>query len=120
MPSRPESLMYSPQRCLPFTGRAQFLVPARCRGHAGSCRPRVSFGTLPAGGRGTLTDEHAPGDRSEAAPLPRGAGKPYAVVIEPYEFRVEMYAKRSNWQVALVTRPDDLIGMPEFGPSCRV
>jgi len=41
-------------------------------------------------------------------------------VIEPYEFRVEMYAKRSNWQVALVTRPDDLIGMPEFGPSCRV
>jgi len=42
----------------------------------------------------------------------------YAVVIEPYEFRVEIYAKRSNWQPAVLTNPDDLIAMPEFGLSC--
>ena len=44
----------------------------------------------------------------------------YAVVIEPYEFRVEIYAKRSNWQPAVLTNSDDLIAMPEFGLSCRL
>jgi Uma2 family endonuclease len=44
----------------------------------------------------------------------------YAVVIEPYEFRVEIYAKRSNWQLAVMAKPDDLIAMPEFGLSCRL
>jgi Uma2 family endonuclease len=44
----------------------------------------------------------------------------YAVVIEPYEFRVEIYAKRGNWQLAVLTRPDDLIEMPEFGLSFQL
>ena len=44
----------------------------------------------------------------------------YAVVIEPFEFRVEIYAKRSNWQLAVLTKPDDLIDMPEFGLRCRL
>jgi Uma2 family endonuclease len=44
----------------------------------------------------------------------------YAIVIEPYEFRVEIYAKRSNWQLAILTQPDDLIEMPEFGLKCRL
>jgi Uma2 family endonuclease len=44
----------------------------------------------------------------------------YAVVIEPREFLVEMHAKRSNWQPALLTMADDPIEMPEFGLRCRV
>jgi Uma2 family endonuclease len=44
----------------------------------------------------------------------------YAVVIEPREFRVEIYAERGNWQPAILTKPDGLIEMPEFGLSCRV
>ena len=44
----------------------------------------------------------------------------YAVVIEPREFRVEIYAKRGNWQPAILTKPDGLIEMPEFELSCRV
>ena len=41
-------------------------------------------------------------------------------MIEPFEFHVEIYAKRSNWQLAALTKPDDLIEMPEFGLSCRL
>jgi Uma2 family endonuclease len=44
----------------------------------------------------------------------------YAVVIEPREFRVEIYAKRGNWQPAILTKPDDSIEMPEFGLRCGV
>jgi Uma2 family endonuclease len=44
----------------------------------------------------------------------------YAVVVEPFEFRVEIYAKRGNWEIVVLTQPDDLIEMPEFGLSCRV
>jgi Uma2 family endonuclease len=44
----------------------------------------------------------------------------YAVVIEPREFRVEIYAKRNAWQPAILTKPDDAIDMPEFGLHCRV
>src|SRR6516162_104351 len=44
----------------------------------------------------------------------------YAVVIEPYEFRVEIYAKRSNWRAVILTKADDSIEMPEFGLRCRV
>lgn len=39
----------------------------------------------------------------------------YAVVIEPREFRVEICAKRRNWQLAPLTKPDGRIDMPEFG-----
>jgi Uma2 family endonuclease len=44
----------------------------------------------------------------------------YAVVIEPREFLVEIYAKRGNWQPAILTKADDPIEMPEFGLRCRV
>jgi Uma2 family endonuclease len=44
----------------------------------------------------------------------------YAVVIEPREFLVEIYARRNNWQPAKLTRPDDSIEMPEFGLRCSV
>ncbi len=44
----------------------------------------------------------------------------YAVVIEPRELLVEIYAKRGNWQPVILTKPDDSIEMPEFGLHCRV
>ena len=44
----------------------------------------------------------------------------YAIVIEPREFRVEIYAKRANWQLTTLTGPDDVIEMPEFGLRCCV
>jgi Uma2 family endonuclease len=44
----------------------------------------------------------------------------YAVVIEPREFLVDIYAKRATWQPAILTKTDDPIEMPEFGLSCRV
>jgi Uma2 family endonuclease len=44
----------------------------------------------------------------------------YAVVIEPREFRVEIYCKRVDWQPAILTNADDPIEMPEFGLRCRV
>ena len=42
----------------------------------------------------------------------------YAVVIEPREFLVEIYAKHSGWQPAILKRADDPIEMPEFGLRC--
>ena len=44
----------------------------------------------------------------------------YAVVIEPREFLVEIYAKSQNWQRARLTDPNDPIAMPELGPRCTV
>ena len=44
----------------------------------------------------------------------------YAVVIEPREFLVEIYARRSNWQPTTLTKPDGSIEMPEFGLLCSV
>jgi len=44
----------------------------------------------------------------------------YAVVIEPRELLVEIYAKRLDWQPVRFTSADDPIVMPEFGLSCRV
>ena len=41
----------------------------------------------------------------------------YAVVIEPREFRVEIYAKSHNWQRLVLARTDDL---PEFDLRCQV
>jgi Uma2 family endonuclease len=38
----------------------------------------------------------------------------YALVIDPYEFRVEMYAKHRRWDRAVLASPDDAIDMPEF------
>ena len=44
----------------------------------------------------------------------------YAVVIEPREFRIEIYAKRADWQPVILQKAEDLIEMPEFGLRCRV
>jgi Uma2 family endonuclease len=44
----------------------------------------------------------------------------YAVVIEPRQFLVEIYAKSRNWQPAILRKADDLIEMPEFGLRCVV
>jgi Uma2 family endonuclease len=44
----------------------------------------------------------------------------YAVVIEPREILVEIYAKRRNWEAEILKKADDPIDMPEFGLSCRV
>ena len=44
----------------------------------------------------------------------------YAVVVEPRQFRVEIHAKRGNWQPLILTKADDSIEMPEFGLRCRV
>jgi len=44
----------------------------------------------------------------------------YVVVIEPRQFRVDIYAKRLGWQPATLTQPEDPIEMPEFAMTCRV
>jgi Uma2 family endonuclease len=44
----------------------------------------------------------------------------YAVVIEPREFLVEIYAKNRDWKPTILTQADDLIEMPEFGLRCSV
>jgi Uma2 family endonuclease len=44
----------------------------------------------------------------------------YAVVIAARELHVEIYARSRNWEPVILTRPDDLIGIPEFGLSCQV
>jgi len=44
----------------------------------------------------------------------------YAVVIDPREFRVEIYAKSRNWQRLVLARTDDLIELPEFDLRCQV
>jgi Uma2 family endonuclease len=44
----------------------------------------------------------------------------YALVIEPREFLVEMYAESRNWQPTILKQPDGSIDLPEFGLRCRV
>jgi Uma2 family endonuclease len=44
----------------------------------------------------------------------------YAIVIEPRAFRVEIYAKRNNWEPVILRSQDDAIEMSEFGLTCRV
>jgi Uma2 family endonuclease len=44
----------------------------------------------------------------------------YAVVMEPREFLVEIYAKSGGCQPVVLKRPDDPIEMPEFGLRCTV
>jgi Uma2 family endonuclease len=56
--------------------------------------------------------------------LPRyceAPGNLYALVIDPYEMRVEMYAKKScRWEPLVLKRPDVVIEMSEFGLRCLV
>ena len=47
-------------------------------------------------------------------------GNLYAVVIEPREFLVEVYAKSRNWQPLMLKRADDPVEMPEFGLRCSL
>ena len=44
----------------------------------------------------------------------------YAVVIEPREFLVEIYARRLVWQRTTLRKVDDAVEMPEFGLTWRV
>jgi Uma2 family endonuclease len=44
----------------------------------------------------------------------------YALVIAQREFRVEICAKRNNWQRVELKKPDDPVEMPEFGLRCAV
>jgi len=44
----------------------------------------------------------------------------YALVIEPRQFLVEIYAKSRNWELSTLRRADDPIDMPEFGLRCVV
>jgi Uma2 family endonuclease len=44
----------------------------------------------------------------------------YALVIEPRGFMVEIYAKSRKWERLVLTHPDDMIEMPEFGLRCLV
>jgi Uma2 family endonuclease len=44
----------------------------------------------------------------------------YSLVIEAREFRLEIYARSRNWEPLILTKPDDPIGMPEFGLRCCV
>jgi Uma2 family endonuclease len=44
----------------------------------------------------------------------------YSLVIEAREFRLEICAKSRNWEPLVLTKPDALLGMPEFGLSCCV
>jgi Uma2 family endonuclease len=44
----------------------------------------------------------------------------YAVVIEPREIAVEIYARSREWQPVRLTGADDFIEMPEFGLRCSV
>ena len=44
----------------------------------------------------------------------------YAVVIEPREFLVEIYARSRGWQPMVLKQADNTIEMPEFGLVCCV
>jgi Uma2 family endonuclease len=44
----------------------------------------------------------------------------YAVVIDPREIAVDIYAKRHDWQPARLTMAGNPIDMPEFGLRCSV
>jgi Uma2 family endonuclease len=44
----------------------------------------------------------------------------YAVVIEPREFSVEIYAKSRSWKPVILKQPEDPVEMPEFGLHCLV
>jgi Uma2 family endonuclease len=44
----------------------------------------------------------------------------YALVIDPQNFMVEIYARTRKWEPVVLKRPDDVIEMPEFGLHCRV
>ena len=44
----------------------------------------------------------------------------YIVVIDPRKFLVEIHARNQAWRPTTLMSPDDPIGMPEFGLTCRV
>jgi hypothetical protein len=44
----------------------------------------------------------------------------YAVVIEPREFLVEIYARNRGWVPLILKAPDDPIEMPELDLRCSV
>lgn len=44
----------------------------------------------------------------------------YAVVIDPRELRVEIHARRRNWEPLVLTQRQDRIDIPEFALRCSV
>jgi Uma2 family endonuclease len=44
----------------------------------------------------------------------------YAVLIEPREFHVEIFARGRNWDKTTLAHRDDPIEMPEFGLRCSL
>lgn len=44
----------------------------------------------------------------------------YVVVIDPRKFSAIVYARSDNWEPVTLSKPDDPIGMPEFGLRCRL
>jgi Uma2 family endonuclease len=44
----------------------------------------------------------------------------YAMVVEPREFFVEIYARSRDWEPSTLKQPDDPIEMPELGLLCRI
>ena len=44
----------------------------------------------------------------------------YAVVVEPHEIFVEIYARSRNWRPVILRGREDPIEMPEFGLRCSV
>ncbi len=44
----------------------------------------------------------------------------YAVVIEPREFLLDIYARNRNWRLFSLSQPESPIEMPEFGLTCLV
>src|SRR6516165_11060091 len=50
----------------------------------------------------------------------QAASNLYAVVIEPHEIFVEIYARSRNWRPVILRGREDPIEMPEFGLRCSV
>lgn len=44
----------------------------------------------------------------------------YALVIEPREFFMQIFAKANDWMPVTLTKADDMIEMAEFGLRCRL
>ena len=50
----------------------------------------------------------------------QAASNAYAVILEPHEVLVEIYARSRNWQPLILRDPSDMIEMQEFGLRCSV
>ena len=44
----------------------------------------------------------------------------YMLVIGPHDFSIEIHAKRHDWRPVKLSRPDDLVELPELSLTCPV